>query len=113
MSDIISNSNSGSPDFEVGEVYFCAYFADDDLLFPFVGSYVHLGKNVLGGEAHETWYFQDCESFARFGSFLTGMRADRDVLALTIDGARNMVTLDELIPEMRRAETRRQARSQK
>jgi len=98
------------PHFEVEEVYYCAYFADDQLLFPFVGSYVHIGKNVIGKESETTWYFQYCESFSRHGSFLNGIRADRQILALTLDGATNMVSLDDLIPELRRAEARRQAR---
>ena len=96
--------------FEEGEVYFCAYFADNDMVFPFVGSYVHIGKNVLGSEKEATWYFQDCESFARYGSFLGGVKADRQILGLTRDSASNMVTLDELVPELRRAEERRLAR---
>lgn len=113
MSTTIREHRADSPRFEVNDVYFCAYFADDHLLFPFIGSYVHIGKNVVGKETEATWYFQDCESFARYGSFLNGVKADRQLLALTHDAATNMVTLDELIPELRRAEARRQAHSSK
>jgi len=100
------------PHFEESGVYFSTYFADNHLLFPFIGSFVYLGMNLLGSEAETTWYFQDCESFAKYGSFQDRTKADQQVLKLTSDTVSHMVTLDDLIPELRRAEIRRATRLQ-
>lgn len=67
---------------------------------------MHIGDNVVGTETEQTWYFQDCESFARHGSFLNGTIKDGQILGLTKDAASNMVNIDELVQELRRAEIR-------
>ncbi|MGH8109158.1 MAG: hypothetical protein ACREO1_10650 [Arenimonas sp.] len=92
--------------FHEGHVYFSVYFADEKLIYPFIGSFVYIGEDVVGTETEQTWYFQDCESFARQGSFLDGTIKDGQILGLTKDTASHMATIDKLIPELRRAETR-------
>lgn len=98
---------SEKPSFTVEEVYYCVYFADGELAFPFIGSYVFLGFNMLGNEEELTHYFQDCESFARYGTFMNDDEAERQILGLTQDVANNMVTLEQMVPELQRANVRR------
>jgi len=95
--------------YEIGAVYYSVYFVDMELRYPFVGCYVFLGENLLGTEPEATWYFQDCESFAKFGSFENDVEGNRQVLGLTKGSVANMVAMDVMIAELCGAESRRAA----
>lgn len=102
MSSEISNTAPRIP-MKVGEVYYSIYFVDDDLKYPFIGSYVFLGANVLGGELESTWYFQDCESFAKGGAALHRHVDDASVLGLTGSALDNILDSEGLVDALRRA----------
>ncbi len=93
--------------FTVGEVYFKVYFFDSDLTYLSVGAYVFLGMDLQGGESVETWYFQDCESFARFGSFMNETKGAREILGLDRIATEDVTDLAGLMAELTRAAARR------
>jgi hypothetical protein len=95
----------------IGDVYYSVYFVDDELHYPFVGCYVFLGENLNRSESTRTWYFQDCESFARYGSFENDVDGDRQILGLTEDSVKNVISADQLMKELQEAALRRATKS--
>jgi hypothetical protein len=52
---------------EVGKTYYYLTYADPGFTMPGLDPVVYVGKNIVGDEQEDSYYFQDTPSFTRFG----------------------------------------------
>jgi hypothetical protein len=54
-----------------GKCYFLVLFSDRNLTIPIITTYIYVGKNLEKARtAKDRWYFQDPDSYLRYGCFL-------------------------------------------
>ena len=86
-----------------GACYFLVGYYDEELLLPFVQTYIYLGRNVLGDAGHDSrWYFQEAESFVRNGRVVprTG-RKNEDILISPSDHLEDFLSYSQLAELLR------------
>lgn len=94
-------------EYVVGQVYFEVKYPERLLKYPVIESFVFVGKDVLGDETEETWYFQYAQSFAEYGSVLAGSEGDRRVAGLTRRELQQMFDEEGLFEQLKAARQRR------
>jgi hypothetical protein len=59
-------------DLREGTCYFLLLFPDRDLTLPLITTYIYVGKNLKKGRksSKDRWYFQDPDSYVKYGSVL-------------------------------------------
>lgn len=99
-----------STEYREGEVYYRLTFADLDLLYPKVETFVFVGKNLSDEDTEDNWYFQFADGFAKSGSILESKGGDRKVSLVKRRELPDMLDLAGLIKELENATKRRRAR---
>jgi hypothetical protein len=95
-------------DLIIGENYFLLSYLDESGLIPNIKTFTYIGKNLMKDKKDEDkWYFQDPESYKKYGIFLTIPKEDRynaliitnktiHVMSNSVDLAKNIMELNDL-----------------
>jgi hypothetical protein len=95
--------------FVVGEVYFAPAYADPELCYPTISSFVYLGMNFSKEDTEDTWYFQPTSEFARYGSAVDGSYRGKlpQARCEKKKRLRTLLTVNQLARALREAEKKR------
>ena len=95
--------------FIVGEMYFRVKYAERDMKYPLLDSFIFVGKNLSEEDSQDTWYFQFADSIAAHGTILESSTGERRVACLNESELRDMLDDKQLLAELSAARGRRKS----
>jgi hypothetical protein len=85
----------------VDQTYFLLGYHDRAFRFPFVKTFIYLGRDICGKGSEPCWCFQDATSFVHMGSAVHRTNGMEDALLLaTEDCLSNFVSWSGLVGEL-------------